>query len=403
MGSFLDRLRKSEEERKPKYETDNSMYIHWNAGEMEPSVIRFVPYIDKYTQNFYSHKILIPMEFDDPENEGYTVKFKAPCREMYVFNEKCPVAAVVSALYSDAKEAKDNGDLQEHSRLRKIGGAHWKDQSYNWQGFVNRCPFKEEEASENPIRIFPFNKKIHEKLYASLFQNKVNPFKNSPTGEFTMDDVHLLIDGQLEDADLWKFQGIDFILQYSETKGDNDRTYKDWLSHSSWDRESTMLEPEQLAALAEYGFHDMSKRLPERPSEEQYELLAEMMQISIDRMRHGAEGVWQQSWTDQGFKYYRDKRGSKAGGTEAASSDLKPSNVTNRVKSAVGGGNNVDTKSIVENTLASLNKGRGVEAVASDGDGGAVVSDSSPVPAPETKEDMASRVRAAMLAKTKSA
>lgn len=154
--------------------------------------------------------------------------------------------------------------------------------------------------------------------------------------------------------------------------------------------------------MVEHGYHDMSKRLPERPSEEQYEVLAEMMQVSIERMQHGSEGVWKQAWSDAGFKFYRIK--DKTGDSGKASSDLKPSNVTNRVKSAVGGssagGDKTATNKIIEDTMAKLNANRGVEAPAAN-DTPVVEDVVEDAPAPEAKQDdMRARVQAAMLAKS---
>ena len=96
--------------------------------------------------------------------------------------------------------------------------------------------------------------------------------------------------------------------------------WADWISGSGWTKKRTPLTDEQLAALAEYKLHDLTKRLPDRPSDEAYELLTEMMEISIQRQVTGENGVWNPEWEAAGFKPLR-QRGDEKQTVKAESDD----------------------------------------------------------------------------------
>jgi hypothetical protein len=130
-----------------------------------------------------------------------------------------------------------------------------------------------------------------------------------------MDDIKSLLDGG--DVDMGIFSGYNFIVKKGK-RGE----YADWTSDSGWSKSQTPLTDEQLASLAEHGLHDLTKRLPDRPSDENYDVLVEMMDISIQRQLTGENGVWNPEWEELGFKPIRQKaRGDAGGDKPAASSD----------------------------------------------------------------------------------
>jgi hypothetical protein len=55
----------------------------------------------------------------------------------------------------------------------------------------------------------------------------------------------------------------------------------------------TPLTTEQLDALAKYGLFDLTDFLPERPTDEEYQLLAEIVRLSIE-----GEKIWNPDWED---------------------------------------------------------------------------------------------------------
>ena len=316
MSTMLERMRARIKERTPTYERDYSIFTHWKMKFGASSTLRFLPYNDAYTGAFWAEKVMLPMQFADPEDDSKVIKFLAPCREMYVHNEKCPILAPVRELYAEEKELRNSGDGKGADAIKRIAGFHWKKPTYYYQGFIIKSGFTEEEVPENPIRVFPFNKQIHKMIFASIFEADEDAFETLPCGEFGVEDVQAILgDG---DVDMSKFEGFNFILKKNQ-QGE----YADWTTGSTWARSTTMLEEEHLAAIAEHGFHDLTKRLPDRPSEEQYEVLAEMMQVSIDRQVKGENGVWQKEWEEAGFKPFRQRNSDNDSGGEDGGSPAK--------------------------------------------------------------------------------
>lgn len=302
--TMLEVMRERMAQKKPSFEKDLSIYPFWNMEYNQSSVVRLLPYEDAYTGAFWAERVLLPMAFVDPENENDVVYFDAPCREMYDPSSKCPVAKVVTGLYSEAKELKNTGNTREAERLRKVANNHWKKRVFYYQGFVEKAGLAEQEAPDNPIRVFPLTKKIHEKIDNSVFNNEEDPFEMLPTGEFTMDDIKNIVNDNADEDVLARLEGNNFVLKKLK-QGD----YADWSTGSEWTKKRTPLTPEQIEALYEYGMHDLTKRLPERPSDEGYDILVEMMEASVSRLRDGEIITWNPEWTKAGFSFYRKNRG----------------------------------------------------------------------------------------------
>lgn len=312
MTTMIERMRKRVQEKAPQFEKDYSIYAFWNLKFGGSSTFRLLPFNDPYTGGFWAEKVMLPMQFTDANDPTKVVKFMAPCREMYDHANKCPILAPVRDLYSEAKELKNTGNTKEAERLQKIAGFHWKKPTYYYQGFVNKSGMAEDETPENPIRVFPFNKKIHQIIYNSIFNSDEDPYETLPCGEFTMEDVQALLgDG---DVDMDKFLGYNFIVKKAQ-QGE----WADWTSGSNWSKSQSSLTDVQLAALAEHGLFDLTLRLPERPSDDNYEVLTEMMELSVNRQLNGDTAVWNPEWEELGFKPLRQRDGANA-----AAGDDKP-------------------------------------------------------------------------------
>lgn len=325
MTTMLEKMAKRLEDRKP--QRDNSIYAVWGLKTGGSTVIRFLPYNDPITGAFWAERVLLNMSFGDPLDDSKVVTFKAPCREMYVPEEKCPILGPVRALYDQEKELRNAGSTKDADYLKKVAGAHWKKPTYYYQGFVVKSGFVEDALPENPIRVFPLNKELHQTIYASIFEREEDPFLSLPTGEFTMDDIAAIMDDTADDSVLEKLDGFNFIVKKGK-RGD----YAEYVKGSSWATNNVAtLDEEQVIALHTHGMHDLQKRLPDRPSEEAYEVLTEMMEVSIKRMLDDDNGVWRKEWEEFGFKPFRPKDKNAAsgdsGGTEAAAAD-KPATTT---------------------------------------------------------------------------
>ena len=304
MSTMLERMRARVQERAPQFEKDYSIYAFWNLKFGGSSTFRLLPFSDPYTGGFWAEKVMLPMQFTDANDPSKVVKFLAPCREMYDHANKCPILVPVRELYDEEKELRNSGNTKEADKLKKIAGFHWKKPTYYYQGFVNKSGMAEDETPTNPIRVFPFNKKIHQIIYNSIFHSDEDPYETLPCGEFTVEDVESILTD--DTIDMAMFDGYNFIVK----KGQQGE-YADWTTSSGWSKSQSPLTDEQLAAIAEHKLHDLGKRLPDRPSEELYEVLAEMMTLSVNRQLTGEVAVWNPEWEALGFKPLR-QRGDKA-------------------------------------------------------------------------------------------
>lgn len=391
MSTMLEQMKKRMEERKPSFEKDLSVFPFWNLKLGATSTVRLLPYNDPYTEAFWAEKMMVPMAFTDPADDTKVLRFMAPCREMYDRSERCPILRPVRDLYNEAKDLKNAGHSKECERLERIASAHWKKYTFYYQGFVIKPGFTEEETPENPIRVFPFQKKLHGVVYESIFENEADPFEKLPTGEFTLEDVAAVVEGEADEDILAKFEGHNFVIKKGK-QGD----YNDWVTGSGWASNSKVsLTDEQIAALHQYGYHDLTKRLPDRPSDEQYEVLVEMVQVSIGRLLTGENGYWNKEWEEVGFKPFR-RKGENDGGdggnaSDGAESSSKPK-TTGAAKST-------------ESALEKLRKNRGkkAEPETDASDDSSQEGEAEEGSAKTKNEEVAARIRAKLEQQRKSA
>ena len=386
----IDSIRANLAKRQGSFERDNSVFTFWNLGFDASATLRLLPYNDPTSGNFWTEKVMIPMMFVDPDDEQKTIIFKAPCREMYGSDKQnlCPTLEPVRALYKEAEELKNTGQTVESKRLIKVAGLHWKKPTYYYQGFVVKPGFTEtEDIPENPIRVFPFVKQIHKIILNSL-ESKDDPFEFLPTGDFTEDDIAAL-SGEIDDAEveriLTKFEGHNFIVHKTK-QGE----HANWSVGTGWARNSKVtLTEEQIVALSEYGYHDLTKRLPEQPSDDKYEILKEMMNVSIDRLLNGGDGYWNKEWEEAGIK--PTSAGKRTESSEGRENTAKTKvSTASKLKDRLSKSNNVGAGT---KALASVRKARGVKAETSTEDTG-TSSTSEAVKAPPTNvKELAERIK----------
>lgn len=318
MTSMIERMRAAQKARQQSFETDHSIFIHWKIPMNGSCVLRYIPFEDTRSEGFWTERKMIPVSFLDPKDDSKLVRYQIPCLEMYIPHGSgyCPALAPVRDLYSEAKELKNSGNKAESDRLNGIAGAHWINFTAYYQGWVVTPGYDEENTPENPIRIFPLSKQIHNVIYKSIFDNQVEPFKVLPTGEYTVDDVKLAMNlpEDYPEADFErlvdKFNGYNFVIQRTET-GEADKKKNKWDgANTGWSRERHPLSEAQLESISKYGLHDLRKRLPERPSDAQYEVMTEMVKVSIGRLMGTDDGYWNPEWEDVGIKPYKN-RGDK--------------------------------------------------------------------------------------------
>ena len=330
MPTMLERMRAAQKARQSAFETDHSIFIHWKIPMNGSCVLRYIPFEDPRSEGFWTERKMIPVSFLDPKDDSKLVRFQIPCLEMYIPHGSgyCPALAPVRDLYSEAKELKNSGNKAESDRLNGIAGAHWINFTAYYQGWVVVPGYDEENIPENPIRVFPLSKQIHNVIYKSIFDNQVEPFKVLPIGEYTVEDVKLaqnLPEDYPEDDFgrlVEKFNGYNFVIQRTET-GEADKKKNKWDgANTGWSRERQPLTDGQLESIEKYGLHDLRKRLPERPSDAQYEVMTEMVKVSIGRLMGTDDGYWNPEWEDVGIKPYksRDDKGSKTTTTGSAAS-----------------------------------------------------------------------------------
>ena len=401
VSEALRRFREKAKEKQGGFEKDHSIFPFWNLPFDGSATLRFIPFEDELTETFYTEKKIIRMNFLDPNDETKIVRFEAPCYEMYSRDKKCPILQPVRDLYQEAKGLKNAGDTTEAERLEKVAGAHWIKPIFYYQGFVIKPGMNEAESPENPIRIFPLLKQIHNLILAKLMSEEEDGFEILPTGEFDLDDVNaLLTEGSVPEDEierlLTKFEGINFILRKTK-QGD----YASYVT-SSWAGNPTMLNEEQMEAVHTHGLHDLRKRLPEQPTEEQYELMTEMVNISIGRLLGQDDGFWDPEWEKAGLKPKKDRN------TGGGDSDDKPASTSRRgagagqasklrsqLSKARGGDSDASASGTVSDVMNKVKRTRGAKAAAPADDAPA-----ADVPAAES-EGKAAPPKSALAAKIK--
>jgi len=294
-------VRKYREEtaKKTTFVKDNSVFPFWNLKKGKNAEIQLIPWLDPVTHKFFTVKKLVPMKFVDPEDDSAFVYVNAPTIEMYELNVKCETLKPVRALYKEAEVLSKSGQSKQGEIVKKIAGEHWIKPTYYYQGFVNKSDFREDEENipENPIRVFPFKKQAHTPIETAL--EKGDYGDSTPMGSYEVEDIKAYFDGSFPADMMSAFDCAEFRISVT-AQGD----YNNYSSSQFLPRMHRMPD-EQLALILEYGMHDLRARLPERPSDEQFVIYAEMMKVSLDRAFGRDEGRWNPEWEEAGIKAWR--------------------------------------------------------------------------------------------------
>ena len=72
MTTMLERMRARVQERSPQFEKDFSIYAFWNLKFGGSSTLRLLPFNDPYTGGFWTEKVMLPMQFTDPNDPTHT-------------------------------------------------------------------------------------------------------------------------------------------------------------------------------------------------------------------------------------------------------------------------------------------------------------------------------------------
>lgn len=356
-------------------------------GQLErgkSATIRLLPYLDKISQSIYTARSMLNMSFVNPENDEEEWTVMAPCLEMYTTEERCPMASVVRDMFSQSDDLLDAGQSDESKLVREAALAHWKKWTYYYQGFILNGGT--EEVDPNKIVPIIFPKAIH-KLIDSASDSD-SDFDMLPSGEFSEEDVALLLDGEKdpdmsEDEFMALFVGRPIKAKKGVTSDGKHNSYTD----SAWDFKEHMLSDEQLAYIASEGFVDQRKFLPKQPTPEQYEVYGEMMTISTQAALGNADNTWNPEWeTVYGIKPRKPKTAS-AGSTASASS------VKDRLAAKLdkSGGDKPAAREALSAGRGKANSARKEQA--SSADSGASDGDAKPAGKPRSK--LAERLAAA--------
>lgn len=241
--SKLDEIRRklqAQESNKSTSQSSGELFTHWDAPTGSSTRIRFLPDSNEDNTFFWVEKKMLKFDFPGIKghDESKPVTVQVPCMEMYE-GEKCPVLTEIRPWWK-------NPDLEDLARK------YWVKRSYLFQGFVQDCPFEEENAPENPIRTFNMSNSIFKLIKSSLMDPD---FDNIPTDYIN---------------------GTDFIIE--KTQQGN---YADYTT-SKWARKETALTEEQLEAIEQYGLKELSSLLPKKPTADQVELIEQMFHDSVE-------------------------------------------------------------------------------------------------------------------------
>jgi hypothetical protein len=269
-----------------------------NVGDT--ATVRLALYEDDLTGGFWTADKRIALEFINPDNDEEIWKFTVPCLEMYVKSGegKCPVADITRGLFKQADELKDSGASDEGEAMEKIALKFWIRYSYLFQGYV----IKGGTSQQNPDELIPM--KFPKSLFSMIQSSVTDPssgFAALPTGEYSMEDVTNMAagevtDGMGEDEFLGLFAGHNYLVRKTKKSGFNN------YETGQWEMNQSSLTSEQIEYMATNGMVDLTKYLPKRPTDEQYAVMAEMAQVSIDYAMGNGDGLWNSEWEEFGLK-----------------------------------------------------------------------------------------------------
>lgn len=298
--------------------TNNLFYYYRKLDFGQSSTVRFLPISkevamsDEVKKRFSLAKKVIRLRFDNPEVDESKVVLTIPVMQMYIGGktENDAILKQVKALYDESDRLLKAGQDERAKEVRERASYHWTRGEHLAQGFVVRSGFKEDNEPENPIRVFELNKQIMNRI------NAVCDPKVDADRALRYWPVH----GKL---------GTNFVI----TK---DRS-GEWPSYNNSGFSTQGPTPwtdGMKAALETYDLWPLEEFLPERPTEDEYAMLAEIVRQSI-----AGETTWDPDWeahleTVKVFKTSPDGTGSLGGGSTPAVSKIR--DAMNRISAPAG-------------------------------------------------------------------
>jgi hypothetical protein len=284
MSSFLDfmldedtatgALNKLQESMKTRSSGGNVFYRYKNLDYNATSTIRFLPASSEIAENdvkpdFWLDRKVIRLRFNDPMVEGGVVILPIPVMQMYKRGktEDDIILRQVTPIYDEADKLKKAGREEEAKQVRAKASYHWHRGETIAQCFVVRSGFIEQDPPENPIRIVELNKQLMNVIKSTLHS-----------------------DDPEEKLEFWPChgkKGTNFVIKKTKSG--------DWPKYdagSGFSRSGpTPWTTAQIEAIQQYGMFDLTNFLPPRPSEDEYKMLAHIVERSIAGVR-----IWEPDW-----------------------------------------------------------------------------------------------------------
>jgi hypothetical protein len=278
------RARLAAQEQKNNTTYDKATFAFWNAKPDTTSVIRLLPDGDIKNDYFWVEKQQIKLEFNGIKGgDSKKVTVNVPCVEMFgreAFPKGCSILGEVRSWY---KVAEKTGD----TTLKEKANKYWKKPVYIMQGFVRENAVDDDQAPENPIRRFSFNKQLFNLVKAGLMDNEM---ENMPC-----------------DYD----KGSDFRI-IKTSKGQ----YADY-GTSSYARRESPLHQAELDAIEKHGLSNLSQFLGTPPTEEEQKVIFEMFEASVDGEAYDPE-KWEKYYRPAGYKNGEERNDSTTVGTSTS-------------------------------------------------------------------------------------
>ncbi len=253
--------------------------------------IRFLPASSEVADNdvqpdFWTPKKVVRLRFDNPEQDGSEVVLAIPAMQMYTGckTEHDLVLKQPKALFVEAEKLRKQGKEEEAKQVQAKGSYHWTRGECIAQAFVIRSGFIENDPPENPIRLVELGKQV---------MNVINATINS-------DDP----DVKLEYWPCHGKKGTNFVIKKTQSG-----EYPKYDAGSCFSRQISEWTQEQKAAFEKYGLWRLEDFLPPQPTDAEYEMLAEIVRLSI-----AGERVWNPDWEShlETVKVYKTNQGGDA-------------------------------------------------------------------------------------------
>jgi len=238
LAEIRAKLASMEQKNNNDYSKDNALFPFWNMEMGQESTVRFLPDGDTNNTFFWVEKRMIKLEFPGIKggDERKPVFMSVPCGEMY--GDACPILSEVRDWFKDPA-------------LEEQGRKYWAKRTYIFQGFVKSTQLKEENVA-NPIRRFV----ITPKLFGII--------------------KSVLMDPEVENLPIDFDNGLDFKIVKTQSG-----QYADYTT-SKWARKESALSDNELNMVEEHGLSNLIDFIPNRPSADHYQAIAEMFHASVD-------------------------------------------------------------------------------------------------------------------------